>query len=156
MEKLVKSTEIEKKTEKEPLLLWVKLQTCLTGAILALMLVAAVFAAVQVNQVMTIFRGVDTEKINSTILSLQRAAEELEDVDAVAINQTVEALKSAAQNLADADIDAVNAGIEALTAAAENLQGLDIREVNALIQSLEAVSKQMEKTTSAFSKLFGK
>lgn len=156
MEELVQNKKTEKKPEKDSLLLWVKLQACLTGAILALMLVAAVFAAVQVSHVMRIFRGVDTEKINSVILSLQHAAEELEDVDVVAINQTVEALKGAAQNLADADIDAVNAGIEALTSAAENLQGLDIQRMNELIQSLETVSKQMEKTTSAFSKLFGK
>ena len=43
-----------------------------------------------------------------------------------------------------------------LTAAAENLQGLDIQQMNELIQSLEAVAKQMEKTTAAFGKLFGR
>ena len=40
------------------------------------------------------------------------------------------------------------------SAAAENLQGLDIQQMNELIESLEAVAKQMEKTTSAFGKLF--
>ena len=154
MEELKKETVAEKKSKQDALLLWVKLQTCLTGAVLALLLVAAVFAAAQVNNVMKIFRGVDTEKINSVILSLQSAASELENVDVESINKTVEALKGAAQNLADADIDAVNEGIAALTAAAENLQGLDIQKMNDLIGSLETVSKQMEKTTSAFSKFF--
>lgn len=154
MEEPVK--EIMEKKEENTLLLWVKLQTCLTGAILALMLVAVVFAAVQVGQAKKIFQGVDTQKINEVILSLQNTALELENVDVAAINQTVAALKGAAKNLAEADIDAVNDGIEALTAAAENLQELDIQQVNALIKSLEEVSKQMEKTTSAFSKLFGR
>lgn len=148
--------ETEKKQEKNELLLWVKIQTCLTGAVLALLLIAGIFAAVQVNNVMKVFRGVDVDKINSIVLSLQNTASELENVDMETINKTVEALKGAAQNLADADIGAVNDGIQALTAAAENLQGLDIDQMNELIQSLETVSKQMEKTTAAFSRVFGK
>ena len=132
MEELTKETE--KKQEKNELLFWVKLQTCLTGGVLALLLVAGIFAAVQVSNVMKVFRGVDVDTIN----------------------KTVDALKSAAQNLGNADIGAVNDGIQALTAAAENLQGLDIQQMNELIESLEAVAKQMEKTTSAFGKLFGR
>ena len=38
MEELTKETE--KKQEKNELLLWVKLQTCLTGGVLALLLIA--------------------------------------------------------------------------------------------------------------------
>ena len=154
MEEMTKETE--KKQEKNELLLWVKLQTCLTGGVLALLLIAGIFAEVQISNVMKVFRGVDVDKINSIVLSLQNTASELENVDMETINKTVDALKSAAQNLGNADIGAVNDGIQALTAAAENLQGLDIQQMNELIESLEAVAKQMEKTTAAFGKLFGR
>ena len=144
----------EKETTKESaMLLWMKAQTCLTGAVLALLLIVGIFAAVQVNNVMRMFRGVDVEKINSTVLALQSAAE---DVDMETINKAVESLKAAAENLGSADIDAVNDGIKALTAAADNLQGLDIEKMNELIESLKTVSDEMEKTTSAFSRLFGR
>lgn len=144
----------EKETTKEStMLLWMKIQTCLTGAVLALLLIVGIFAAVQVNNVMRMFRGVDVEKINSTVLALQSAAE---DVDMETINKAVESLKAAAENLGSADIDAVNDGIKALTAAADNLQGLDIEKMNELIESLKTVSDEMEKTTSAFSRLFGR
>ena len=79
MEELTKETE--KKQEKNELLFWVKLQTCLTGGVLALLLVAGIFAAVQVSNVMKVFRGVDVDKINSIVLSLQNTASELENVD---------------------------------------------------------------------------
>ena len=65
MEELTKETE--KKQEKNELLFWVKLQTCLTGGVLALLLVAGIFAAVQVSNVMKVFRGVDVDKINSIL-----------------------------------------------------------------------------------------
>ena len=68
----------------------------------------------------------------------------------------MDSLKAAAENLGSADIDAVNDGIKALTAAADNLQGLDIEKMNELIKSLKTVSDEMEKTTSAFSKIFGR
>ena len=68
----------------------------------------------------------------------------------------MDSLKAAAENLGSADIDAINDGIKALTAAADNLQGLDIEKMNELIQSLKTVSDEMEKTTSAFSKIFGR
>ena len=70
--------------------------------------------------------------------------------------ETVEALRGAAQKLAEADIDAVNDGIEALTDAAGNLQNLDIEKLNDLIAALEKTAAQMEKTSAAFGKLFGK
>ena len=42
----------EKETAKESsMLFWVKLQTCLTGAVLALLLIVGIFAAVQVGHV---------------------------------------------------------------------------------------------------------
>lgn len=144
----------EKETAKEStVLFWMKLQTCLTGAVLALLLIVGIFAAVQVGHVMRMFRGVDVEKINATVLTLQSAAEEL---DMETINKAVDSLKAAAENLGSADIDAVNDGIKALTAAADNLQGLDIGKMNELIKSLKTVSDEMEKTTSAFSKIFGR
>ncbi len=144
----------EKETNKEStMLFWVKLQTCLTGAVLALLLIVGIFAAVQAGNVMRMFQGVDVEKINATVLALQSA---VGDVDMQTINKTVESLKAAAENLGSADIDAVNDGIKALTAAADNLQGLDIEKMNELIESLKTVSDEMEKTTSAFSRLFGR
>ena len=144
----------EKETAKESsVLFWVKLQACLTGGVLALLLIVGIFGVVQVNNVMRVFRGVDMEKVNSTVLALQSAAE---DLDMEALNKTVDSLKAAAENLGSADIDAVNDGIKALTAAADNLQGLDIEKMNELIESLKTVSDEMEKTTSAFSKLFGR
>lgn len=144
----------EKETNKESaMLFWVKIQTCLTGAVLALLLIVGIFVAVQAGNVMRMFQGVDVEKINTTVLALQNA---VGDVDMQTINKTVESLKAAAENLGDADIDAVNDGIKALTAAADNLQGLDIEKMNELIESLKTVSDEMEKTTSAFSKLFGR
>ena len=154
MEEQVQKTE--EKTKQDPMLLWMKIQTCLTGAVLALLLVAVVFIGIQAGNVMRMFRGVDVDQINTTVLALQSAAGELQNVDMDTINKAVSALKGAAENLADADIGAVNDGIEALTAAAENLQGLDIQKMNDLIESLKTVSAEMEKTTSAFSKIFGR
>ena len=83
-------------------------------------------------------------------------AAELEKLDMEGVGKTVEALRGAAQKLADADIDAVNDGIEALTDAAGNLQNLDIEKLNDLIAALEKTAAQMEKTSAAFGKLFGK
>ena len=65
-------------------------------------------------------------------------------------------MRGRASEVPKTDVEAVNEGILALTEAAENLQELDIQKMNDLIQSLERVSAQMEKTTSAFGKLFGK
>lgn len=158
MEGLEKKYDGSKKTEQDALLRWVKLQTCLTGGILALLVAAVVVLSVQVGNMMKLFQGIDIGQVNAIVLSLQKTAAELENVDVQTINQTVEALEGAAQNLAKADVQAINDGIEALTAAAENLKGLDIQEVNELIKSLEAVAKQMEKTTTtlaAIGRLFG-
>lgn len=154
MEEQIQKTEEKKK--QEPMLLWLKIQTCLTGAVLALLLVAVVFVGIQAGNVMRMFRGVDVDQINTTVLALQSAAAELQNVDMDTINKAVSSLKGAAENLAEADVGAINDGIEALTAAAENLQGLDIQKMNDLIESLKTVSAEMEKTTSAFSKIFGR
>ena len=81
---------------------------------------------------------------------------ELEKLDMEGVGKTVEALRGAAQKLAEVDIDAVNDGIEALTDAAGNLQNLDIEKLNDLIAALEKTAAQMEKTSAAFGKLFGK
>ena len=54
---------------------------------LALLLIVGIFAAVQVGHVMRMFRGVDVEKINATVLTLQSAAEEL---DMETINKAVD------------------------------------------------------------------
>lgn len=154
MEEQIQKTEEKKK--QDPMLLWLKIQTCLTGAVLALLLVAVVFVGIQAGNVMRMFRGVDVDQINTTVLALQSAAAELQNVDMDTINKAVSSLKGAAENLAEADVGAINDGIEALTAAAENLQGLDIQKMNDLIESLKTVSAEMEKTTSAFSKIFGR
>ena len=154
MEEQIQKTEEKKK--QDPMLLWLKIQTCLTGAVLALLLVAVVFVGIQAGNVMRMFRGVDVDQINTTVLALQSAAVELQNVDMDTINKAVSSLKGAAENLAEADVGAINDGIEALTAAAENLQGLDIQKMNDLIESLKTVSAEMEKTTSAFSKIFGR
>lgn len=155
--------ELEKKenekTGQDALLRWVKLQTCLTGGILVLLVVAVVVLSVQVGNVMKLLQRVDMDQVSAIVESIQKTAAELENVDVQTINKTVEALEGAAQNLAKADVQAINEGVEALTAAAENLKGLDIQELNELIKSLEAVAKQMEKTTTtlaAIGKLFGK
>ncbi len=152
----MEETVLAEKKEKNSLLLWMKIQTGLLAAVLVLLLAVGIFAAIQVNTMMQLFRGVDVEKVNSIILSVQNTAAQLENVDMDTINKAVDSLKGAAENLAAADIDAVNDGIAALTDAARNLQELDIEEMNALIQSLEATAQQMEKTTAAFSRLFGK
>lgn len=154
MEEQIQKTEEKKK--QDTMLLWLKIQTCLTGAVLALLLVAVVFVGIQAGNVMRMFRGVDMDQINTTVLALQSAAAELQNVDMDTINKAVSSLKGAAENLAEADVGAINDGIKALTAAAENLQGLDIQKMNDLIESLKTVSAEMEKTTSAFSKIFGR
>lgn len=148
--------KVQEKNSQDTMLLWVKIQTCLTGAVLVLLLIVGIFAGIQAGKVMQMFRGVDMDQINATVLALQNAAGGLQDVDMDTINKAVASLKGAAENLAAADIDAVNDGIQALTEAAENLQGLDIEKMNELIESLKTVSEEMEKTTSAFSKIFGR
>ena len=136
MEELAKKTETAEK--KGDLLLFVKIQTALVAVLVLLLVVGGIFAAVQVNK------------------ALSNIAAELEKLDMEGVGKTVEALRGAAQKLAEADIDAVNDGIEALTDAAGNLQNLDIEKLNDLIAALEKTAAQMEKTSAAFGKLFGK
>lgn len=146
----------EQKTNEKQLLLLARVQTALLGATLLLLLIGGIFAGVQLNRAMGVFKGVDTEKINGLILSLQNTAAELENLDSDSIAETITALQNAAGNLADVDMQAVNDGIQALADAAENLQGLDIEKLNDLITSLEKTAAQMETTTAAFGRLFGK
>lgn len=150
MEELAKKTETAEK--KGDLLLFVKIQT----ALVAVLVVGGIFAAVQVNKAMRVVDGLDMEQINAAVQSLSNIAAELEKLDMEGVGKTVEALRGAAQKLAEADIDAVNDGIEALTDAAGNLQNLDIEKLNDLIAALEKTAAQMEKTSAAFGKLFGK
>ena len=152
----MEETVLAEKKEKNSLLLWMKIQTGLLAAVLVLLLAVGIFAAIQVNTMMQLFRGVDVEKVNSIILSVQNTAAQLEDLDSKTINEAIDSLKGAAENLAEADISAVNEGILALTEAAKKLQELDIEELNELVKSLEATVQQMEKTTTAFNRLFGK
>ena len=152
MEELAKKTETAEK--KGDLLLFVKIQTALVAVLV--LVVGGIFAAVQVNKAMRVVDGLDMEQINAAVQSLSNIAAELEKLDMEGVGKTVEALRGAAQKLAEADIDAVNDGIEALTDAAGNLQNLDIGKLNDLIAALEKTAAQMEKTSAAFGKLFGK
>ena len=179
MEELAKKTETAEK--KGDLLLFVKIQTALVAVLVLLLVVGGIFAAVQVNKAMRVVDGLDMDKINAAVQSLSNIAAELEKLDMEGVRiegrldkgekvvvvedlistggsvlETVEALRGAAQKLAEADIDAVNDGIEALTDAAGNLQNLDIEKLNDLIAALEKTAAQMEKTSAAFGKLFGK
>lgn len=154
MEELAKKTETAEK--KGDLLLFVKIQTALVAVLVLLLVVGGIFAAVQVKKAMRVVDGLDMDKINAAVQSLSNIAAELEKLDMEGVGKTVEALRGAAQKLADADIDAVNDGIEALTDAAGNLQNLDIEKLNDLIAALEKTAAQMEKTSAAFGKLFGK
>ena len=147
---------LSEQKEQNPLLLWMKIQTGLLAALLALLLIGGIFAAVQVGRISRMFRGVDLDKVNAILLSVQNTAAQLEDLDSKTINEAIDALKGAAENLAQADIDAVNEGILSLTEAAKKLQELDIEQLNELVKSLEATVQQMEKTTTAFNRLFGK
>lgn len=154
MEELAKKTETAEK--KGDLLLFVKIQTALVAMLVLLLVAGGIFAAVQVNKAMRVVDGLDMEQINAAVESLSNTAAELEKLDMEGVGKTVEALRGAAQKLAEADIDAVNDGIEALTDAAGNLQNLDIEKLNDLIAALEKTAAQMEKTSAAFGKLFGK
>ena len=154
MEELAKKTETAEK--KGDLLLFVKIQTALVAVLVLLLVVGGIFAAVQVKKAVRVVDGLDMEQINAAVQSLSNIAAELEKLDMEGVGKTVEALRGAAQKLAEADIDAVNDGIEALTDAAGNLQNLDIEKLNDLIAALEKTAAQMEKTSAAFGKLFGK
>ncbi len=154
MEELAKKTETAEK--KGDLLLFVKIQTALEAVLVLLLVVGGIFAAVKVNKAMRVVDGLDMKQINAAVQSLSNIAAELEKLDMEGVGKTVEALRGAAQKLAEADIDAVNDGIEALTDAAGNLQNLDIEKLNDLIAALEKTAAQMEKTSAAFGKLFGK
>ena len=154
MEELAKKTETAEK--KGDLLLFVKIQTALVAVLVLLLVVGGIFVAVHVNKAMRVVDGLDMEQINAAVQSLSSIAAELEKLDMEGVGKTVEALRGAAQKLAEADIDAVNDGIEALTDAAGNLQNLDIEKLNDLIAALEKTAAQMEKTSAAFGKLFGK
>ena len=144
MEELAKKTETAEK--KGDLLLFVKIQTALVAVLVLLLVVGGIFAAVQVNKAMRVVDGLDMDKINAAVQSLSNTAAELEKLDMEGVGKTVEALRGAAQKLAEADIDAVNDGIEALTD----------EKLNDLIAALEKTAAQMEKTSAAFGKLFGK
>lgn len=135
------------------LLLLVKIQTAMLAVLLVLLAAGGIFAAVQVNRAMQLVNAVDMNRVNTVVASLQEIAA---DLDMENVGKTVETLQGAAKGLADLDMDAVNDGIQALTEAAENLQSLDVEQLNDLIASLEQTAAQMEKTTAAFGRLFGK
>ena len=156
MEQQMEKTQTAEKKAENQLLLFAKVQTALLAVLVLLLVVGGIFAAVQVNKVMGVVNSLDMDRINAAVQSLSNTAAELEKLDMEGVGKTVEALRGAAQKLADADIDAVNGGIEALTDAAGNLQDLDIEKLNDLITALEKTAAQMEKTSAAFGKLFGK
>lgn len=133
-----------------------RIQTGILAVMLALFLAIGGFLAVQVGSVMKQVQNIDLEKVNAAIASLEEITAELDDIEMDTINEAVLALKEAAGNLSNADMSAINDGIIALSGAAENLQNLDMEKMNDMIQSLDKVAKQMEATTSAFGKLFGR
>lgn len=146
----------EQKNFQELQLRHMKLQTGLMVCMLVFLLVVGIFLMVQVTDAMGMARRLDLQKVNDTIASLESVASELNNVDMEAINGAVTALKDAAGTLSEADIGAINEGIRALSSAADNLKDIDIDSFNALIESLQTVTDQMESTTSALAKIFGK
>ena len=146
----------ELKPYQEQQLKMMKLQTGFLAVILAVVLLTGIFLAVQVSGAVKAVDSLDMEKVGQIINSLESVATDLNDVDMDAINGAVTALRDAADTLSQADVDAINDGIRALSGAADNLKDIDIDKFNSLVESLQTVSSQMESTTSALAKIFGK
>lgn len=101
--------------ERSEIQKYLRVQTVLLCAILAVVLVAAVFACVS-------FAG------------MSRQMQAMASMDTQTMNQAVESLKN----------------------AADKLQQLDMDQLNELVGSLQQVAANIERTTSAFSGLFGR
>lgn len=154
--------EEKEKTVEEQQLKMLKLQTGILTAMLVFFVILGIVLAGKAVNVMNQAMGVmeqvqslDLDTINSTVVALQDAALELQNVDMETLNKAVGSLKGAAENLTAVDMEAINEGIRSLSEAANNLDGLDIKQLNALITSLDTVAARMEKTSAAFSRIFG-
>lgn len=111
-----------------------RIQTAILAVILVVCLVSAFFLTTRVSGMVR----------------------QVESIHPESLAEAVDSMKLAAEALGNADMDAVNDGIRALSEAADHLSDLDVDRINSLIGSLNSVAGQMEATSNAFSRLFGK
>lgn len=146
----------EQKNYQELQLKHARIQTGLLTAVLAIILVVGIIVCSVAGDISKQVKAIDLEKVNAAISSLEKVAGQLSAVDSATIEEAIGALSEAASTFSKADIGAINDGIRSLSEAADGLRELDVEKLNDLIFSLENVANNMEKTTSLFSKLFGK
>lgn len=158
-------------------LLHSRIQTCMLGLVLLIVIGAVIVTALEVRSLKSALNrvesnitatlddinleeldisGFDMESINQAIDSLTEAADTLSAMDIVSLNDTVTSLKSAADTLGGIDIETMNSAIASLQDAADTLKGIDVESLNALVTSLETVASKLENTVNSFTGIFSR
>ena len=160
-----------------------RMQTIMTACILAIVLIAGIFAVkefaslrsgmdmieqkIETLDVETLndaigaftdaaeqFNSINMDEFNGTVESLQAAAENFGSVNMERFNGTVESLQTAAENFGSVDIDRLNEAVSSLKGAADTFKSIDVEALNSLVHALETVSTRLENAVSAITGIF--
>ena len=141
---------------------WVKVQTCLLGAVLillALLVVVIGMTARRMEKSMSLVQAdleaLEMDHINEVIASLTEAANRLAEVDISRLNDTALSLKSAAESLSAVDVETMNQAIVSLKEAADTLKALDMQSLNGVIQSIDRTVQGLETAVNTLKGIFG-
>ncbi len=147
---------------KEKQSIWPMLQAIFSGCTLLLLIALAVYAALGIQSLQSSLQlieadiqQIEMDEVNTAVLALTDAANQLSAVDVDGLNKTAKSLKDAADTLSGVEIDEINTAIKSLTSAADNLSKIDITQLNAMVQSLSTVAERLNNITSSLSRLFG-
>lgn len=140
-----------------------RLQTILIACLLAVVLAAGIFLAVQfasirscVDMIELNLQSLDAAAFNRAADSFTSAADQFSSIDMDKLNETVEYLQSAADNLGNVDINKLNNAVASLREAADTFKGIDVEALNSLVQALETVSSKLEAAVSAITGIFSR
>ena len=143
--------------------IWIKLQTGLLAAVLALLVVLTCVVGVTARRmekslalVQTDLEALEMSQVNQAVEALTEAARQLAAVDVEGLNETAQSLKAAADSLANVDVDTLNGAIASLRDAADTLKSMDMEALNNVVQSLNKAVTSLQKVSDAISGIFGR
>ena len=142
--------------------IWPMLQAIFSGCTLLLLIALAIYAAMGIQSLQrslqlieTDIQQIEMDEVNTAVLALTDAANQLSEVDVEGLNDTALSLKEAADTLSGVDINEINTAVKSLTVAADNLSKVDIAQLNTMVQSLTTVAERLNNITASLSRLFG-
>ncbi|GEM_PF-6894745 len=129
-------------------LLYAGIRTGFLAGIVLLLLIVSIVLIAKAGEISRTLADVQT--------AMQTVRDKADSIDTEQLNSTVVSLQEAADNLSNFNIDDFNASVVAFEEAVEKFKQLDITNINGLVESLKTVSDRLESVTSAFSSLFGR